>query len=430
MTFLVLVILHIWKGESYWLNSDGVYLLTSRMLLADKGLYSDIAVAQPPFVFWFGAGVLAFHDSLEWVRFAVGGIQAGGAFAASLCVWRLTRNKILAGITGPIALLTPLAVHEHGHLTPDVLAGPFLLSGVLLAGLDRRWSNALAVVLAVCVVFLKVPLVLPALIIVAFAVRSDWFSAAIFLTATVIFLTVSARSFGGMNLWNNVVVAQTQIPRSLHHRGWGQIFWLIVAPISLSTLAFAFSRHARDQRLMRILLFVALTTTALTFLSCMKFGTWLNVLVTPESVLLPLMILGIYWSVKEFHEKKAFSTISAAMVGVFFAFLMCAQSVSLFASAKNPVVFLRPGSHGEGIMNLSDAEVKAAVQQVKAQCPANLPYRGTAFLAFLARRSPPGMQPDRFITVQARIHHKRLQRVADDWNRSCDIVDLAQTSTR
>lgn len=67
-----LVALHLLRGDSYWNPSERVYALTSRLLLQDgDSLYRHVVAAQPPTLFVFGAGALAIHDSIGWLRLAV-----------------------------------------------------------------------------------------------------------------------------------------------------------------------------------------------------------------------------------------------------------------------------------------------------------------------------------------------------------------------
>ncbi|MCW3067298.1 MAG: hypothetical protein JWN32_4470, partial [Solirubrobacterales bacterium] len=68
---LVVVALHAWRGESYWDYSEGVYALTSRMFLHGGDLYGRMIGAQPPGLFLSGAGILAIHDGVGWLRFVL-----------------------------------------------------------------------------------------------------------------------------------------------------------------------------------------------------------------------------------------------------------------------------------------------------------------------------------------------------------------------
>src|ERR1700749_408803 len=89
----VLALLHVWRGLNYWNYSEGVYALTARTLLHGGDLYGHVVVAQPPWQFAFGAGALALHDSLGFLRLAVGVVQLGTGVLGAVAVWRLTGNR-------------------------------------------------------------------------------------------------------------------------------------------------------------------------------------------------------------------------------------------------------------------------------------------------------------------------------------------------
>src|SRR5687767_15611366 len=65
---VVVALEHVWRGESYWNFSEGVYLATARALADGAGLYTDVAAAQPPPLFFLGAGLLSIVESLLFVR--------------------------------------------------------------------------------------------------------------------------------------------------------------------------------------------------------------------------------------------------------------------------------------------------------------------------------------------------------------------------
>ena len=107
---------------------------TRRGCSCDGGdLYGHIVVAQPPWQFFFGAGALAIHDSLTFLRLAVGLAQLGAGVLAAIAVWRLTENPWATAVAPALSLLTPWALREHGALTPELLAPPVLLGAALLA---------------------------------------------------------------------------------------------------------------------------------------------------------------------------------------------------------------------------------------------------------------------------------------------------------
>src|SRR4051795_3231899 len=104
---LVLVALHAWRGIEYWNYSEGVYALTSRQWLDGAGLYGHMVVAQPPWQFLFGAAVLEVHDSMTFLRLAVGMAQLGAGVLCGVAVWRLTEKPLAAPGGPPPPPLTP-----------------------------------------------------------------------------------------------------------------------------------------------------------------------------------------------------------------------------------------------------------------------------------------------------------------------------------
>src|SRR5947208_13389649 len=85
-----LALLHAHRDGTYWNYSEGVYALTSRLLLHGGHLYGDVVAAQPPWQFLEGAALLAGHDSLGFLRFGVGVGQLLAGLLAGVAVWRLT----------------------------------------------------------------------------------------------------------------------------------------------------------------------------------------------------------------------------------------------------------------------------------------------------------------------------------------------------
>jgi hypothetical protein len=100
-------------------------------MLHGSALYSSFAGAQPPGVFLGGVALLAVHDGLEWLRFAVACFQLGAGVIAGAIVLRVTGSLVGALLTPALVLLTPWAVHEHGALTPELVALPVLLGAAL-----------------------------------------------------------------------------------------------------------------------------------------------------------------------------------------------------------------------------------------------------------------------------------------------------------
>ena len=74
--------------DTFWNTEEGVYALTARLLDSSHALYRDVAAAQPPLTYLVGAGLLAIHDSLEWLRLTVACLQLGAGLLAGQVVWR------------------------------------------------------------------------------------------------------------------------------------------------------------------------------------------------------------------------------------------------------------------------------------------------------------------------------------------------------
>ena len=134
---VALVLLRLWQGDDYWDYPEGVYLLSARLWNHGSELYRHMVGAQPPGVFLAGAGILRVHDSLGFIRLVLGVGQLGAGLIAARVAWRLSASPVAAVLTPALVLLTPWAIHEHGSLTPEVLAPPLLLGGALLAARPR-----------------------------------------------------------------------------------------------------------------------------------------------------------------------------------------------------------------------------------------------------------------------------------------------------
>lgn len=101
------VVLELVRGHADWGPSEGVYALTSRLLLEHGDLYDGLVASQPPWVYLFGAVPLSIHDSLDSLRLACGLLQVLMGMLAGEAVWRLTANRIAAiGVTA-LVVVTP-----------------------------------------------------------------------------------------------------------------------------------------------------------------------------------------------------------------------------------------------------------------------------------------------------------------------------------
>src|SRR3990170_7932024 len=105
----LLVALQAIRGHADWGPSEGVYALTSRLLLEGGDLYGGLVASQPPWVYLFGAVPLALHDSIDVLRAACGLLAVGTGLLASEAVWRLTGHRLAAVAAAPAAGLTPWA---------------------------------------------------------------------------------------------------------------------------------------------------------------------------------------------------------------------------------------------------------------------------------------------------------------------------------
>ena len=250
---VLLALLHAWRDLDYWNYSEGVYALTSRLLLAGDDLYGDVVVAQPPLMFLVGGAALALEDSILWLRLAVGGLQALTAALAAYAVWRLTGKGLAAAAAAALAMLTPWAVHEHGLLTPELVGAPLLVGGALLAA-RTGLAPAAGLVLSLAV-FAKLPFALPALLVaVAAADRRRclcWLAGAMLAQGAV------WTAIFGPAMWEAVVVAQQgtglrtlkQVAEYGSQALWNLLGLLLPAIAAL----FVLHRRASDADLLRTL---------------------------------------------------------------------------------------------------------------------------------------------------------------------------------
>jgi hypothetical protein len=98
------------------------------------------------------------------LRFGVACLQLGAGLIAARIVYRLTENRAATVLTPAAVLLTPWAVHEHGALTPELIALPVMMGAALLSADPRHglWVGVLCGLL----VLIKLPLAIPAVVLV------------------------------------------------------------------------------------------------------------------------------------------------------------------------------------------------------------------------------------------------------------------------
>jgi len=400
---LVLVALHFWRGIEYWNYSEGVYAYTSRLFAHGGDLYGHIVVAQPPWQFIFGAGALEIHDSLTFLRLAVGLAQLGAGVLAAIAVWRLTENPWATAFAPALTLLTPWALHEHGALTPELLAPPVLLGAALLAA--RPNTAGYAGALAAVAPFLKWPYALAVIAIVLFsaAPKKAFVGAAI---ATVV-QAVAFTAIFGFGLWDDTVIAQLSSGR----RGldvlkgvWGQSFWSLIGLVALAALLWHKRAQLLDRPLAKVLGALAVAMLA-TLITNTKDGTGLNVIVPIEVVLVPLAL-------------SAVAITSLRWIAPIALAFTLAQSLSLVLSPNTATPFIYPGSHRGAWGRDSDAaQVEAAVAKAEA-CPPGVVYGGPPFIALLAHRAMPDEQPDQFLPSRS-THLADVQKAMDAVQPRC-----------
>jgi hypothetical protein len=409
---VALTVVHLVLRDTYWNSEEGTYALTARLVLEGHALYRQTVAAQPPSVYFVGAGLLWIHDSLEWLRLGVAALQLAAGLFAGQIVWRITRNVATSVLTPAAMLLTPWAVQEHGALTPELVSLPLLL-GALLA---CRRSSTLPVTGVLCglLPLVKVPDALPALVIILCSTEVR--RTAAYATITLLLGLVGAFVLGGDALWREVVVAQTQ--SGFHSlgaiKGWfAQVAWNLSGLVLCCVLAWRFRARANDAGQLRAVLMTSVAALV-TLLSELKNGTGLNVAVPVEAVLLPGAMCGVAlaWPTAARARRSHLLTAGVAVLVLIFTL---AQSISLLVSPTDPEPFLRAASARVGwAVGLTRAELAAAVRAARA-CPRGSVFGGPPFIAFVAGRRVPDDQPDGFITATPVLHnvHERMLDARD-----------------
>ena len=386
-------------GLSYWNYSEGVYALTTRLFLHGGDLYGTVVAAQLPPIFVAGAGILAVHDGITWLRLVLGALQLGAGLLGAVAVWRMTRSTVGAALTAPLALLTPWAIHEHGALTPEMFLAPLLLGGVLLA--DRPGKAPVVGVLAGLCAFVKVPFLLPAVVLVLCS--TDRWRTARWAAGVLVAQVVAATAVFGSALWRDTVTAQFDTgTRALSQLVgyWAQALWNLIWLIVPAGVATWWRRDTRDPALALRLAALGLATL-LTVWTTTKNGTGLNSLVPVEAMLVPLAMTGAVVGVRRARAAGAARPWRwAGPVLAVGLVMVVAQGISLMADPRTGFPFLRPFSAPAWGISLTGEQVDEVVARARACDPA-LATSYAPFIAYLAHRRPPGGQPDGFITVRS-----------------------------
>jgi hypothetical protein len=387
-----LVAVHFLLLHTYWDYSEGVYALTAHEILHGGDLYGRIVGAQPPGVFLTGTALLAVHDGVEWLRFAVACLQLAAGLISARIVFRVTGNRMATALTPAAILLTPWAIHEHGALTPELVALPVMLGAALLAADDRRgvWTGVLCGLL----VLIKFPLAIPAVTIVALAAdtRRAALSGALVLAAGL----VAAWIGGGDGFWRDVFIAQLHSgSRTLGQlKGfWAQAGWNLVGLLFCAGAAVWLRRFGRDRRLLTISIALAVANLV-TFLTNFKEGTGLNITVPVEASLVPLAAIGTVFAFRTARSGERTGWLPA-LCGAALLFTL-AQGMSLIASPTDPVPFLRAFSAPAWEITLTAPQFEGAVRDARA-CPSGEVLGGPPLVALAAGRSLPAGQPDEFL---------------------------------
>ncbi len=396
------------RGHADWGPSEGVYALTSRLLLHGGDLYGGLVASQPPWVYLFGTIPLAIHDSIDALRLACGLLQVLTGVLAGEVVWRLTGSRLAAIVAIPLTIVTPWATHQHGLLLPEQLGAPLLLGAALLA--SRPGSARWAGVLAAAAVFAKLPFALPAAALVvaspARAVAARWAAWALVAQAA-LFTGVFGTGF-----WRQILQAQTQAGHGLELQAgaWAQAAWNLLPLAVFAAVAVALRGQARERPLLRTVGAAAAGMLATT-ITIVKPGTGLNVLVPSEPLLVCLAVAGVVWALRT--ERRAPARAAACLLGAF----MLAQSASLLLDPENPRPFHRVASSTPGWkVGHSRAEMARLVAQAR-RCPPRAVWTGPQLVAFIADRRVPGDEPDSFIIGRAALHAGVLARVRADGPR-------------
>jgi hypothetical protein len=384
---LALLAVHFLLLHTYWDYSEGVYALTAHEMLHGGDLYGQIVGAQPPGVFLAGVVLLAIHSSVEWLRFGVGCLQLGAGLISARIVYRLTGSRAAAAVTPAATLLTPWAVHEHGALTPELVALPVMMGAALLSADRRRgvWAGLLCGLL----VLIKLPLAIPAVVLVL--VGADRRRAAVAGAATLVAGLAVTWALGRSGFWRDAVLAQMHSgSRSLGElKGfWAQAGWNVLGLLVCAAVAVWLRRQARDRRMLVVAVALA-AANIVTFLTNFKEGTGLNITVPVEASLVPLAVAGTVFAARDAPRWLPRLCVLAL------AFTL-AQSVSLIAAPHNPVPFLRAFSAPAWEIAMTGPQFEHSVAAARA-CPPGEPYGGAPLVALAAGRSLPADQPDQFL---------------------------------
>ncbi len=405
LAVLVLALEWLWQGKTYWLYSEGVYLVTARAVTDGATLYSDVAAAQPPPLFYLGAALVEVSDSVLWVRGALATVSLATAALVAVAVSRLTGDRAAAGVAGIASLLLPWTLREHATLTPEPLAAPLLLGAALLAARTRLAPVAAGLGLAAA--SLKLAFLLPVAAVGAFAAARVRY----FATAVVLGLAAAGASLAvwGRPLIDNLIVAQreTGFQFDILPGHYAQAIWNLAPLVLLAGLALTARDRARDPALLRTLAALA-GGSLLLVVTFVKKGTYINLIALIEPVLVPLAAAGVVWvlaGARPVRWRRLVPVATWASVG-----FVALQSLGVLIAPGNPLVFGNPFLDAPGRVLSSDG-VDLAIARARA-CPPGVFHSGEPFFAFVADRPLPAGQPDLFIVREAPVHAELREEVS------------------
>jgi len=408
LALLLAVLLELARGHADWGPSEGVYALTSRLLLHGGDLYGGLIASQPPWTYLFGAGALGIHDSLDTLRLACGLLQVVTGLLAAEAVWRLTANRFAAIAAAGLVLVTPWATHQHGLLLPEQLGAPLLLGAAMLAA--RPATARAAGVLAGGAVFAKLPFAVPAALLIAASPARR--TAARWAACAIVAQAAAFTALFGIEFWRQIITAQVQAGNGLELQvgAWAQASWTLLALVVFAAVALWLRAQAREPALLRTVAAAAVGALAMT-ITIVKPGTGLNVVVPSEPLLATLAVAGVVWALRTTLRVPA--ALAAGALGL----LLLAQSASLLLDPLDPRPFHRPLSSSPGWkVRHSRSEMNGLVAAAE-RCPRGTVYAGPPLVAFIARRRVPADQPDAFIVAHAERYAAVLARLVRDGPR-------------
>lgn len=365
-----LALLAAWQRNGYWETSDGVYAETARVLLHGRHLYSDVAAAQPPPVYLFGALLLGIHDGLASLRVGLALVELFTGALVALSVWRVSSRGGVAVAAGALVPLLPIALHEHAQLLPETLAAGLLMGGAVWCSRSERAVAGGA--LLSCAAACKLAFALPALVIALACVARR--RARVGLAVAGAVLIGATLAVFGTAVWREAVRAQLQVGNASVHDVAGmltQAAWNELPLVAGAAAALLFARQARDRELLRTLVAGAGAGLVLG-LTLFKRGSYVDVFVVAEPPLLALAACGAAWA-----WERARSRWLVVLLGA----LLALQSLSILVDPGHPVIALRPFARSGLEYALSPAAVDQDVTAAK-RCPQALAYSGPASSRF------------------------------------------------